>query len=310
MSALSQKKIKGMMRWRTAPAVASFSGGSQPRRQPSGLPLYHYDDLPAWQQDNCFIHRHYRSGYSTSMTFRSLFSIHNETGNIWTHLVGLLLVIVMTVYMISYLLAPNWMHYAVYFVFTGGACLCMGCSTLFHLFEGNENKKVFGWLQAMDYFGITTHVVGSFIPPIYFVFFCFPRLQMLYLSMVAVVGAVGVLGPFFDFFHAPEFRWRRLVTYVLMIGSGLIPTIHVQFILPQNGTSIPFSVNVAAMFFMYAAGCMFYVTKFPECAFPGRFDLFLHSHQLWHVFSLAATVIHFFTCMGLYQRYKVSGPVC
>jgi adiponectin receptor len=39
-------------------------------------------------KDNPHILNYYRSGYNFKKSLRSLFSLHNETGNIWTHLVG------------------------------------------------------------------------------------------------------------------------------------------------------------------------------------------------------------------------------
>lgn len=47
-----------------------------------------FDALPAHQRDNRYILRYYRSGYGFKRSLRSLFSLHNETGNIWTHLIG------------------------------------------------------------------------------------------------------------------------------------------------------------------------------------------------------------------------------
>ena len=33
---------------------------------------------------------------------------------------------------------------------------------------------------------------------------------------------------------------------------------------------------------LYALGIVFYISRFPERLFPGRFDLLGASHQLWH----------------------------
>ena len=269
------------------------------------MPLYTIDQIPEWQRDNKYILTHYRAFYTTRMILRSVLAIHNETGNIWTHLIGLLVMVWLSAYVMRDLLVPNWTHYAAYIVLSLGACCCMACSAVFHLFEGHEDRKLLKKLAAGDYFGITTLVVGSFIPPIKFVFHCFPQLQAVYLTMIILLGSVGLVGPFFDFFSDPKFWVKRILIYVLMVGSGVLPTIHVLFILPKNNTTIPFSLGIALMFAFYGTGLIFYVTKAPECLFPGRFDLFCSSHQIWHMFVFAATV-HFYTCMGLYQRYLVS----
>ncbi len=46
------------------------------------------EDAPAYLRDNQFIKEYYRVNFDTRDTLRSLFRIHNESGNIWSHLVG------------------------------------------------------------------------------------------------------------------------------------------------------------------------------------------------------------------------------
>ncbi|KFM58034.1 ADIPOR-like receptor, partial [Stegodyphus mimosarum] len=49
----------------------------------------HFSSLPKWLQDNDFLHRGHRPPLpSFTACFRSIFRIHTETGNIWTHLLG------------------------------------------------------------------------------------------------------------------------------------------------------------------------------------------------------------------------------
>lgn len=45
--------------------------------------------LPHWLQDNDYLHDGHRPPLpSFKMCFKSIFRIHTETGNIWTHLLG------------------------------------------------------------------------------------------------------------------------------------------------------------------------------------------------------------------------------
>lgn len=49
----------------------------------------HYKNLPRWLQDNDFLHKGHRPPLpSFGACFKSIFRIHTETGNIWTHLLG------------------------------------------------------------------------------------------------------------------------------------------------------------------------------------------------------------------------------
>ena len=46
--------------------------------------LVEYHSLPAFLKDNEFILGHYRSEWPLKQIFFSVFSIHNETLNVWT----------------------------------------------------------------------------------------------------------------------------------------------------------------------------------------------------------------------------------
>ncbi|KAJ6804090.1 heptahelical transmembrane protein ADIPOR1-like [Iris pallida] len=50
--------------------------------------LVTYEELPEYMKDNEFIRGHYRSEWPLSHAFLSIFSWHNETINIWTHMIG------------------------------------------------------------------------------------------------------------------------------------------------------------------------------------------------------------------------------
>ena len=49
-------------------------------------------EAPGHLVDNEFIHRGYRIGYNKSIKsiLRSLFQFHNESVNVWSHLIGML----------------------------------------------------------------------------------------------------------------------------------------------------------------------------------------------------------------------------
>jgi len=67
--------------------------------------LVAHSKLPTWLQDNDYlVNWHRPSVPSFSYCFSSIFRWHTETGNIWTHLIGGLIFIGLTLY---YLLLPN-----------------------------------------------------------------------------------------------------------------------------------------------------------------------------------------------------------
>jgi len=59
-------------------------------------------EAPSHMVDNEYIHRGYRIGYSNVKSiFGTLFSIHNESINVWSHLLGSILFLVMMVFVVS-----------------------------------------------------------------------------------------------------------------------------------------------------------------------------------------------------------------
>lgn len=60
--------------------------------------LVSYEELPEYMKENEFILNHYRSEWPLLHAFLSVFSWHNETINIWTHLLGFVLFLGLTVW--------------------------------------------------------------------------------------------------------------------------------------------------------------------------------------------------------------------
>ncbi|XP_052197832.1 heptahelical transmembrane protein 4-like [Diospyros lotus] len=60
--------------------------------------LVEYHMLPGYLRDNEFIIGHYRSEWPLKQVLLSIFTIHNETLNVWTHLIGFFLFLSLTIY--------------------------------------------------------------------------------------------------------------------------------------------------------------------------------------------------------------------
>ncbi|KAL5988252.1 Heptahelical transmembrane protein 4 [Asimina triloba] len=60
--------------------------------------LVEYHSLPSYLRDNEYIIGHYRSEWPLKQILLSIFTIHNETLNVWTHLIGFFLFLALTIY--------------------------------------------------------------------------------------------------------------------------------------------------------------------------------------------------------------------
>jgi hypothetical protein len=63
--------------------------------------LFHWNDLPDYLKDNEYIVTGYRADTGIVGAVKSLFRVHNESGNIWTHLIGTLYCILLHIVCLS-----------------------------------------------------------------------------------------------------------------------------------------------------------------------------------------------------------------
>ena len=85
----------------TIPAPDASSSLDSTKPKPTVGSLLSWQDVSAWQQDNRFIRSHYRpESFSYISCLASVLNLHNQSINIYTHLVG-------TIFFIS---GAFWFH--------------------------------------------------------------------------------------------------------------------------------------------------------------------------------------------------------
>jgi adiponectin receptor len=135
---------------------------------------YLWHEIDAWQQDNHYIISGYRPASNSYLTsFHSLFYLHNESVNIYTHLLGSLafLLTSLTLYHVlgtRYQTATREDVYA-FSCFFLGAIACLGMSATFHTIS-NHSHAVAKWGNQLDYAGIVFLIWGSFVPVLFYGF--------------------------------------------------------------------------------------------------------------------------------------------
>ncbi|PRD26698.1 UNVERIFIED_CONTAM: AdipoR [Trichonephila clavipes] len=170
----------------------------------------HFSHLPKWLQDNDFLHKGHRPPLrSFSACFRSIFRIHTETGNIWTHLLGCLLFVGIAAYFLS---RPSglipWEEKVVFATFFASAIICLGMSSMFHTVSCHS-EHIGRLFSKLDYCGIAVLIIGSFVPWLYYGFYCDYQPKVFYFVLVSVLGAASIIVSMWDKFSEPQFRWLR-----------------------------------------------------------------------------------------------------
>jgi adiponectin receptor len=111
----------------------------------------------------------YRQTKTLYDTFLTLFSIHNETMNIWSHLVGFVCVVVAGVNISIDLAQANSssMEFIAVEAFIVCAAICLLMSTIYHWF-GCMSEYCHDCLLKMDLTGVALLVSGSYVPAVYY----------------------------------------------------------------------------------------------------------------------------------------------
>ena len=104
----------------------------------------------------------------------------------------------------------------VFMCFFAGAIICMGLSFLYHTLCCHKEKKIGRLFAKFDYCGIAFLTVGSFVPWLYYSFYCDWKPQVIYLSIVIALGIGAVVVSTFDFFAGPRFRPLRAGIVILI----------------------------------------------------------------------------------------------
>lgn len=197
------------------------------RRRPVNTVLLSYDELPAWRQDNHLILTHYRpTSNSFFSSFQSLFQLHNESVNIHSHLFGAwaFLFIALSLYAFERHVV-TWADTIAFFFFFTGAIICLGISATHHTVSNHSAKvqvpmkisassnlhsQISQWMNQIDYLGIVILISGSFVPSVYYGFYCEPVLQRFYWGMVRLNKPWAHKDPLLNNRTIDRYNWHRL----------------------------------------------------------------------------------------------------
>lgn len=131
-------------------------------------------------------------------------------------------------------------------------------------------------------------IVGSFIPWIYYGFYCRTLPMVIYISMIVMLGVSALIVSLWDKFAVPKYRILRagvfaamglsskLLNVFLNVFIGVIPAVHLSFVEGLHWMFENASFHwLLLMGALYLMGASVYATRFPERCFPGKFDIFV-----------------------------------
>ncbi|WFD25896.1 inc metabolism membrane protein [Malassezia nana] len=259
-----------------------------------GRALITYHSLPELWRNNDFIITGYRfiPAKSWRQLLLSIFQLHNETGNIHTHMGGLILVAALFWFtgMVDH--QTTAIDRSIQTLYLLAAAKCLICSVSWHVMAGCADLQWFLCFACIDYTGISWLVAASLETLVYNGFYCQPEIIAAYTVGVVALGLCMAVLPWAPWFNDIKYRTLRILLFVFMALMGVVPFAHGAY-LHGVGPMSKFFRPIVPSIVSYIIGVVLYGFRFPERLAPGRFDLIGHSHQLWHVAIVLAIFFHY-----------------
>jgi adiponectin receptor len=217
--------------------------------------------------------------------------VHNETGNIWTHALG---GVWWTAASLQSLRSPNLAVRADAFTFRLHAACYALCglmplgSALAHTFYCRSAESYVLWWD-LDHVGILALWLARALCEGFVLLYCHRALWQawaLTCLLVFPLAARSVIAtqstalflPLFAFIHVPLLLAATLDDALLAGGAGGADL--------RSGVALTVAGSLCGV-----AGYALMVLKLPERLAPGKFDLWGHSHQWWHVLTMAGPLL-------------------
>lgn len=228
----------------------------------------HYYQLPLRWRENRYIVYGYRYSMKHLNMLKSVFKLnHNESMNIWTHLIGFLLFLYICFWHYpgtETFQRNSFQDNAAMYTFLAAAVGCLGCSVIFHTYTSFANIATKSNCACVDYTGITVLITASIMSAEYCSLYHYPSLLRIYMIFSSICGLTGFTFNWSPYFDKPECRSLRIGFYVGLAFLGFT-TIICQIFYEGFVSSMKFFFPmVYKSLIWYAIGVIFYGSLFPE----------------------------------------------
>ncbi len=201
------------------------------------------------------------------------YSIKEEIANGVTHGLGVIFGIVSLLVLLG-LSIKNGDRLAIVAFSIYGACFILMylSSTLYHSITNEKAKSI---IRVFDHSSIFLFIAGTYTP-----IALLALVGRLRIGILISVWAIAIFGIVFKILTYNKFDKYKVVSLSLYIGMGWIAVFTIKPIIQM--TSLSFFMWILGGGVLYTLGTIFYSNK----KIP-------YNHAIWHVFVLAASVLHF-----------------
>ena len=210
------------------------------------------------------------------MSNTHIFSKREEIANAIIHGIGAVFsVAALVILIVSSVMHGTAWHVVSFTLFGSSMILLYLSSTLVHGFPAGRVKDFF---EIMDHSAIYFFIAGTYTP------FLFLAIKgKLGWTLFGIVWGLAIAGTVFKAFFVKRFLHTSTLLYVVMgwlLVFGWKPLL--------ENVSSQGIILLAIGGILYTVGAVFYVWRG-----------FTYHHAVWHVFVLAASILHFFAVMTL-----------
>ncbi|KAJ4161674.1 uncharacterized protein LMH87_007699 [Akanthomyces muscarius] len=296
--------LRGVKQRHARDANTNIAAMAPPNRSKSRTLTW--DEMPEWRRDNKYILGGYRREKADFLEILAgLTFLHNETCNVYTHLISALLLPLIAVPIMrnisqTQLPTVSGVDYAMFGIFFVGAECCLLFSAAYHL-VGPYSHPVEQFWHRMDLLGIVIVTAATFVPGIYYIFFREPAWQKLHCAVVVILGLFTAALICIPVFRTLRWRKVRVGAYAVFGASASIPLLHgtrlygLEYMIQYSGMKW-YLLELT----IYGGGACLYAFRIPECFASGKFDILCSSHQIFHVTIFCAMCVHI---LGLVQAF-------
>lgn len=197
-----------------------------------------------------------------------------ELANAITHGIGALLSLAGLVLLIVFASIKGTAWHVVSFTVYGVSMLLLySCSTLVHSFKEGKVKDLF---EIFDHSSIYIYIAGTYTP-----FMLIAARGPLGWSLFGIVWGIAIVGVVFKAFFVKRFLFMSTIFYLIMGWLIVFAWGPLTAAVPAPGITLLVIGGI-----LYSLGTVFYVWR----GFP-------YHHAIWHLFVLAASVVHFFAIL-------------
>jgi adiponectin receptor len=227
-----------------------------------------------------YIDTGYRVDYSFVECIKSIFTLHNETWNIWTHLLPSIGLFIYFIHILKNEI-NNFTIIAKIIISINfiGPIIGLSCSALYHTCHCVD-MKTHNCLLCVDMGGIVAIIISQMISATYFAFI---SIRFVYIIFIFCALCAGMTISAYSNHSKYGFILRLYGLSILNLSTVAL-LLHIYIVTPSHNWHLWVKHMYSQIYVLVALGA--YLSRFPEKYYQKFVRTFhFYSHALWHIFT-------------------------